>query len=132
MKAHTIRPQYVEFIPKVLEDGVLYISRTYRTASHRCCCGCGTKIVTPLRATEYRLIERDGAVSLHPSIGNWNHPCQSHYWLRENRVVWAGPMSRVDIQRGRIQDDALKVDYFANTAWPWWRRAWSRLKHWLS
>jgi hypothetical protein len=43
-----MQPEHVEFIPKALEDGVLYISTKYRTASHRCCCGCGTKIVTPL------------------------------------------------------------------------------------
>jgi hypothetical protein len=93
-----MRPEYVEFITKVLEDGVLYISKQFRTASHRCCCGWGTKIVTPLRETEYRLIERGHLVSLHPSIGNWNHPCQSHYWIRENRVVWAGPKSQADIR----------------------------------
>lgn len=119
MKARAIRPEYVEFMPTVLKDGVLYISHKYRTASHRCCCGCGTKIVTPLRETEYRLVERNGAVSLHPSIGNWNHTCQSHYWIRENRVEWAGPMSAAEIQHGRAQDDALKAAYFSRIAWPW-------------
>ena len=70
MKAQSMRPEYVEFIPPKLEDGVIYISKKFRTASHRCCCGCGTKIVTPLRETEYKLTERGGLVSLHPSIGN--------------------------------------------------------------
>lgn len=117
-----MRPEYVEFIPKVLEDGVLYISKQFRTASHRCCCGCGTKIVTPLRETEYRLIERMHLVSLYPSIGNWNHPCQSHYFIRANRVVWAAPMSKAEILLGRAHDDALREDYFAKVAWPWWRQ----------
>ena len=93
-----MRPEYVEFIPKVLEDGALYISKRFRTASHRCCCGCGAKIVTPLRETEYELVERRGLVSLYPSVGNWNHPCQSHYWIRDNRVVWAAAMSPAEIQ----------------------------------
>jgi hypothetical protein len=131
VKANWIRPEYVEFLPRRLEDGVLYISRKFSTASHRCCCGCGTKIVTPLRETEYSLTERGGLVSLRPSIGNWNHPCRSHYLIRDNRVIWAVAMSQAAIDLGRAQDDALKDAYFAKVAWPWWRRAWSWLKHWL-
>jgi hypothetical protein len=126
-----MRPEYVEFMPKTLEEGVLYISKKFRTASHRCCCGCGTKIVTPLRETEYRLIERGQLVSLHPSIGNWNHPCQSHYWIRDNRIVWAGPMTKAQIHAVRRRDDQLTEAYFARVAWPWWRRTISRITQWL-
>jgi hypothetical protein len=123
VRAHSVKPTYVEFIPKTLESGVLYISKKYRTASHLCCCGCGTKIVTPLRETEYSLSDHGELVSMSPSIGNWNHPCQSHYWIRDNQVVWAGPMSKAEIRRGRAQDGALKDAYFEKVAWPWWRRA---------
>lgn len=127
-----MRPEYVEYIPKDLEDGVLYISRKFRTASHRCCCGCGTKIVTPLRETEFKLLERGNLVSLHPSIGNWNHPCQAHYWIRDNQVIWAGSMSKEAIRMGRAHDDALKEAYFSEVTWPWWRRVAGRIKNWLS
>lgn len=130
MKVQSVRPEYVDFIPSTLEDGVLYISRQFRTASHRCCCGCGTKIVTPLRETEYRLSERAGLVSIVPSIGNWNHPCQAHYFITDNRVVWASAMNRAAIQAGRAHDDAVKKAYFAKARWPWWRRAASRIKAW--
>jgi hypothetical protein len=130
MRAQMVRPEYVEFIPKALEDGVLYISKKYRTATHRCCCGCGTKIVTPLRETEFGLIERGDNVSLHPSIGNWNHPCQSHYWIKDNKVIWAATMTKEQIRMGRAHDDALKQEYFAKVAWPWWRRAVSKFKGW--
>ena len=130
MRAQLMQPEYVEFIPKALEDGVLYISKKYKTATHRCCCGCGTKIVTPLRATEFSLIECGDNVSLHPSIGNWDHPCRSHYWIRDNQVVWAGAMSKEQIRMARVHDDALKQEYFAKVAWPWWRRAASRVKAW--
>lgn len=132
MRALSLRPLYVEFIPKELEDGVLYISRRFNTASHRCCCGCGTKIVTPLRETEYQLTDHGGQVSLHPSIGNWDHPCQSHYVIKANRVIWAPSMTRAQIQFGRTHDDALKDAYFAKVAWPWWRRAASEIKHWVA
>ena len=105
MRVENIRPQYVEFIPRELGDGVLYISHQFQTASHLCCCGCGTKIVTPLRETEYTLVERDGLVFLRPSIGNWNHTCQSHYFITGNKVVWATKMSQDQIRRGRMHDE---------------------------
>jgi hypothetical protein len=130
MRAQMMRPKYVEFIPKALEDGVLYISNEFRTAIHRCCCGCGTKIVTPLHETEFSLVERGDNVSLHPSIGNWDHPCQSHYWIRDNQVIWAEAMTKEQIRMGRVHDDALKQAYFAKVAWPWWRRAASVVKGW--
>jgi hypothetical protein len=131
MRTIAVRPVYVEFIPKSLEGGALYISKKYKTATHLCCCGCGTKIVTPLRETEYSLTERGKLVSLSPSIGNWNHPCQAHYWIRDNQVVWGGPMSKAAIRKGRAHDDALKKAYFAKFAWPWSRRALAWVKRFV-
>jgi hypothetical protein len=126
MKVQSLRPEYADFIPRELREGVLYISKKYGTASHLCCCGCGTKIVTPLRPTEYTLTETPGGVSLWPSIGNWDYPCQSHYLIENNLVRPAPQMSRAAIQRGRDYDDALKTAYFA--AKPqgksWWRAVW--------
>jgi Family of unknown function (DUF6527) len=108
-----IRPQYVELMPKVIEEGVLYISRKYATAVHKCCCGCGEKVVTPLKPTEWSLSVNYGAVTLRPSIGNWSFACRSHYWIRNNRVVWTGDMSQRDIERNRRRDMAAKREYFA-------------------
>lgn len=133
MRARTLRPEYVDYVPKQLPDsGVLYISRRFQTASHLCCCGCGTKIVTPLRQTEYALYDRNGLVSLSPSIGNWNHPCQSHYWIKDNQVVWSAKMSPEAIRLGRERDDALKDAYFVRKAPPpWWQRAVNSLETWI-
>ena len=80
---------HVELMPAELENGVLYISEKYRTASHLCCCGCGTRIVTPLKPTGWRLDRAGDRVSLNPSIGNWNDPCKAHYFIWDNRVTWA-------------------------------------------
>lgn len=132
MKLRLIRAEHVEYIPKILDSGVLYVSRKFRTASHLCCCGCGTKIVTPLRETEYNLIEHRNLVSLHPSIGNWNHPCQSHYWIKDNQVIWARQMNKIEISAGRAHDDALKAAYFKKVAWPWWLLSISQIQKWLS
>lgn len=82
----SIRPEFVEFIPKELEEGVLYISISYLTAVHRCACGCGSKITTPIRPARWRFTYDGESVSLHPSIGNWSYPCQSHYWIERDRV----------------------------------------------
>mgnify|MGYP000650935205 CR=1 FL=1 len=111
MKIEKLDPLFVEFIPRELEDGILYVSMTYSTASHRCCCGCGTKIVTPLSKTDWRLTF-DGTVSLAPSIGNWSIPCQSHYWIKSNAVQAAGPMSKQLIDAGRDQDRLSKQRYY--------------------
>lgn len=132
MKVNTIRPQYVESFPSDLEDGVLYISRKFRTACHRCCCGCGTKIITPIRPTEYRLTDCGGIISLYPSVGNWNHPCESHYLIRDNRVLWAEGMSKAEIVRGREMDDAEKSAYFAKRQGGWWRNVWTWIMRLLS
>ena len=125
MKVRSLRPEYADFIPRELREGVFYISKKYGTASHLCCCGCGTKIVTPLRPTEYTLTEAPGGVSLWPSIGNWDYPCQSHYIIENNLVRPAPQMSRAAIQRGRDYDDGLKTAYFAAKpqGQSWWTAA---------
>lgn len=128
MKIRTLKPAYVESFPKVLEEGTLYISRTFSTACHLCCCGCGTKIVTPVRPTEYRLVDTDARVSLYPSVGNWNHPCQSHYVIRKGRVIEAGPMDRAKIEEGRAQDDAEKRAYYKPAKRPPHRGIWNWIK----
>jgi hypothetical protein len=107
-----LKHEFVEFIPDEPERGTLYISIRFATASHVCCCGCGNKVVTPIRPTDWKLIFDGKTVSLHPSIGNWSFPCQSHYWIRNNRVEWAPQWSREQIERGRLHDSHAKEDYF--------------------
>jgi hypothetical protein len=109
MKVDAIKPEFVEFIPKQLQPGVLYISEKYRTASHLCACGCGEKVVTPLSPADWQVRIDGGAVSLHPSIGNWNYACQSHYWVRCNRIAWSGQMSKKQIERVQARDIADRV-----------------------
>jgi len=128
MRISTIRPAYVESFPKALEDGVLYISRTFGTTCHRCCCGCGTKIVAPLRPTEYRLTDFGGRVSLYPSVGNWNHQCQSHYVIRNGQVIPAGSMSAAEIAEGRAHDEGEKRAYYAATTRSWLEDVWEWLQ----
>lgn len=104
MRLNNIIPEFVEFVPKMLVPGVLYISQKYKTASHLCACGCGEKVVTPLSPADWQLNVEGNAVSLHPSIGNWDYACQSHYWIRRNHVAWAGAMSKQQIARVQARD----------------------------
>ena len=100
--------RFIEYVPDELEDGVLYISIPFATATHRCCCGCGEEVVTPLTPTDWSLIFDGERVSLMPSIGNWSFACRSHYWIRRNQVVWAAEWSKSQIVSGRLQDAIAK------------------------
>jgi hypothetical protein len=97
-------PAFVEFLPDELESGKLYISMQYATASHKCCCGCGRDVVTPISPTDWQLAFDGRSLSLTPSIGNWSYPCRSHYWIRHNRVVWDEPPTapRTTAKRGLL------------------------------
>lgn len=123
-----LKPEFVDAIPGVLEPGVLYVCERYRTASHLCCCGCSTKVVTPLKPTFWSLRKRGTLVSLAPSIGNWSLPCKSHYFIKNNRVVWAGAFSDRQIAAVKARDNAEQDAYF--TA-PRKKRFWKRLWDWL-
>ena len=112
-RATKLTHEFVEFIPTDLRDGVLYVSVAYATATHRCCCGCGREVVTPLTPTDWKLIFDGETISLDPSIGNWSFPCQSHYWIRREKVQWAPSWSREEVDVGRARDRAAKNRQFA-------------------
>jgi hypothetical protein len=113
MRAPTIIPAFVDTIPDRLEEGVLYICERYRTAVHKCCCGCGEEVVTPLTPVDWLVRKKNNAVSLTPSIGNWSFACRSHYWINRNQVVWAGNLSQRQIEEVKARDKADKEDYVA-------------------
>jgi hypothetical protein len=115
VKRDSITHEFVEYIPSELEDGTIFISLEYATAVHRCCCGCGNKVVTPLSPTDWKLIFDGETVSLHPSIGNWSFPCQSHYWVRGDKIEWAPTWTRSQIEGGRRADRHAKARHFDET-----------------
>jgi hypothetical protein len=78
--------QFVEVIPDKINEGVLYISIQYCTAIHKCVCGCGNEVVTPLSPSDWKLTFNGETVSLSPSIGNWNFPCRSHYYITNSEI----------------------------------------------
>jgi hypothetical protein len=114
VRVRTLKPEFVEFIPADLRPGMLYISIPYSTASHLCACGCGRKVVTPIRPTDWSLTWDGERVSLYPSVGNWGLPCRSHYWVREGgRIEWAGQWTESMISVARKLDAKAKRQYFS-------------------
>jgi hypothetical protein len=107
-----IRHEFVEFIPKDREEGVLYVSIPYATAVHNCFCGCGSKVVTPISPVGWQISFDGETVSLTPSVGNWAFACRSHYVVKRNVAVWAGNASDAEVARGRRRDKAAREAYF--------------------
>lgn len=96
--------EFVEVAPPTLAEGVIYVSIAYAMVLHLCACGCGNKVVTPLSPAEWQLLYDGESVSLTPSVGNWEYPCRSHYWIRRNKVQWARRWSDSEITEGRRRD----------------------------
>ena len=112
-KLHQVTHRFVERVPSPLEDGIIYVSIAFGTVIHKCCCGCGDKVVTPLTPVDWAVIYDGQSISLHPSIGRWHAPCQSHYWIDRNRVIWAGKWSPAQIEAGRAAEARARVAYYA-------------------
>ncbi|MHA3788271.1 DUF6527 family protein [Flavobacterium hauense] len=111
-----LQHKFVEFIPEIIENDVLYISVTYCTAIHKCVCGCGNEVVTPLSPTDWKLTFNGKAVSLHPSIGNWSFECKSHYWIRDNKIEFSGHWNETEIRLSRESDFDRKTHYYDDSS----------------
>jgi hypothetical protein len=107
--------EFVEHLPATLQERTIYISMPFATAAHKCVCGCGNEVITPLSPTDWQLLFDGVSISLMPSIGNWNFPCRSHYWIRQNKIVWARSWSRQEIEAGRAHDRRAKEEHFDTT-----------------
>lgn len=113
MSRQRLRHEFVDFIPDDPADGVVYISTTYATATHRCACGCRAEIVTPLSPADWSVTFNGESISLQPSIGNWSYPCQSHYWIKGNEVHWSDRWTPEQIATARARNEHRKLDSFA-------------------
>jgi hypothetical protein len=107
-----IKLQRVHYMPKELRPGLLYVSDQFGTAAHLCVCGCGCKIRTPLGPTEWALTETRRGPTLHPSVGNWQQACQSHYVISEGQIIWAGKLTPAEIAAGRRSEDYHRRSYY--------------------
>ena len=111
-----LRHEFVEYIPDNLNDNTIYVSMKFATAAHKCCCGCGNEVFTPLSPTDWKLIFNGKSISLEPSIGNWSFKCKSHYWIKHNNVMWAAQLSQEEIHAARVYDCSAKEKYFGDAS----------------
>ena len=132
---NTVKLERVQYLPKQLSPGILYVSEKYSVAGHLCACGCGNKVITPLGPAEWSFSQRDGSPSLWPSIGNWQLPCRSHYIISNGNISWAGAWSEAAILSGRRAEEQRRAAYYEQRqpsgiiarTWAWMVRVWRDL-----
>ena len=89
MKINKFKVEFVDKVPLNLNNGILYVCLSCNVIVHKCACGCGEKTVTPIDKKYGWIMKYDGqSITLRPSIGNFNIPCRSHYYITDNNVEW--------------------------------------------
>jgi len=102
----------VTFIPRQLEQGILYFSDEFSIAAHLCPCGCGNKVFTPISPIDWSFYEDNGEPNLSPSVGNWQLPCQSHYWIEHGQIIWSNKWTPEAIIAARRAEEKRRKKYF--------------------
>jgi hypothetical protein len=123
----------VEYLPRELAPNILYVSTEFAVAGHLCACGCGNKVITPLGPAEWNLTERRGRPTLYPSVGNWQLPCRSHYFITDGHVQWERQWSGAQVAAGRSAEEQRRLAYykgfenasFVEKLWTRLRKIWS-------
>lgn len=97
LRVHELKTVQVRTIPDSLEFGKLYVSKEFELSIHLCACGwCAVKTVLPFYNANFPIGHNgwthdelaDGQYTIAPSIGNWQMPCHSHYYIRNGKVEW--------------------------------------------
>jgi hypothetical protein len=107
-----IKLEYVQYIPKQLQPGTLYVAKEFGAVAHLCPCGCGSKIRTPIGPTEWKLIINNNRPTLNPSVGNWQLECKTHYWIFNGEVIWAPQWTDERIEKGRKIENKKRLEYY--------------------
>jgi len=87
MRKKKLKHFFVDSIPATLQNGVVYVCLKHNIVSHLCACGCGYRIDTPIDPDEWQLSYNGKGISLFPSIGNWDIPCHSHYFITNDVAI---------------------------------------------
>jgi hypothetical protein len=130
----TINLKLLNHLPIQLEADILYVSEEFEIAGHLCPCGCGSKIITPLGVNEWSLSVYDGKPTLKPSIGNWQLPCQSHYWINGGEILWSYIWSEHEIKAGQLAEELQRKEYYAKMEQSVTPKIskWESIKKWFS
>lgn len=104
----------VASIPLNLQEGVLYVSLENQVVGHICPCGCGSKVLIRIGKAGWKYTENKGKVTLFPSLGNWQLPCKSHYWITNGLIEWSYEWSEKQIIEGRQAEEEKRILYYDN------------------
>jgi hypothetical protein len=124
----TVTFEFIDLLPPALQDGVVYISMEHRTVVHNCCNGCGERIVLGLSPAQWTLTFDGETITLDPSIGGGALACNSHYWIRRNKVVWAKPLTADQTRRSQLADRRDIVQHHEHQQ----KRSWRLFGRWKS
>lgn len=114
------RVQKVERLPAALADNVVYVSEEFEVAALKCACGCGHQ-VNLLLGDGHTVYDEGGLADISPSIGVWDAPCRSHFWIYRGRVRWADQWSDAEIHSAMERQLSRHLQG-AKTEQPWYRR----------
>ena len=94
-----LRPIFVEVMPpfESIKDGDLWISHRHCVINLRCPCRCGELTVLSIHPSRWHVHFNGDTVSLNGPTGGsvWKHQsCGSHFWIRNNEVVWANQIDQ--------------------------------------
>ena len=127
----TLQHKFVDFIPVELMEETLYVSVDNEIIAHKCCCGCGEKVFTPLTPIGWKMLFDGETVSINPSVGNWGLPCKSHYWIQNNGVVWSTKWSNQQINLCRKEEEEARVKFYENVNTSQKKSIRSRFLQWI-
>ena len=68
--------------------------------------------MTPIKPAKWNLTYNGETISLSPSIGRWQLPCKSHYWIRNDHVEWSTGWTDEQIEGGRRRDEKDLRTYY--------------------
>ena len=94
---------FVDWMPNKRKENIIYISNRGRLIIHNCFCGCGEGVPITIGKIgkhnnwTYSLNDKK-EITIFPSIAT-GLKCGSHYFIRDNKVVWSNPISREEVQK---------------------------------
>lgn len=127
----TLEHKFVDFIPMELMEETLYISMQNEIIAHKCCCGCGEKVFTPLTPIGWKMLFDGETISIDPSIGNWGLQCNSHYWIKDSEVLWSTKWSTEQINFCRKEEEETRTNFYEKRNDLQKQSVWSQLLKWI-
>lgn len=106
-----------ERFPDELKLGEFYYSEDFRSSVHLCACGCGSRVVLPIKPAGWQLAGNMSSFTITPSVGNREFACRSHYLIEGGSVIWLSAMSDRDVLASRSRDERHIERMHAITFW---------------